>query len=286
MNILDGKISSWAVWPVCKNGDDMTLVGNRFFKFVCSGFWFACACGVTQGALAEESQKIPWEEQPLVLNQAIKDYVNSEDSSAQSKIKLGTKIRVLYLGFSEEEIEKNAASFPTVPEFEFVHLPYGRKKYYDFPINMIDYQTTDTIVALNLDLSKELKDWGEGLGSGDVEVSEILDPRGQYIHNLAWGLYRLNLRGSGVSGTAVDLGPPLDNLKGAEFYYREDLLDKHCSSATEFVEYDDERPQFNGMIVYSAAMPASKEQIDCLIAQALIFTRPASVPFRSVLKLD
>ncbi|MCV0429410.1 MAG: hypothetical protein K5905_28520 [Roseibium sp.] len=264
----------------------MNCSANRYCKNVRWFFSIACLCTISSVTLAEEKHTIIWEDQPLALNKAIKDYVNSEHDQLKSKIKPGKEIRVLYLGFSEGEIEKNAASFPIFPEFDFIHLPYGRQKYYGVPINELDYMQTDTIVALNVDLSRELRDWSEDLEPGNVEISEILDPRGQYIHNLALSLYYVNLRKAGGWGTAVELGAPLDDMKYAEYFYRENLFDRHCSSQIEFTGFDDGRTPLNSMTVYSSAEPASKEQIDCLIMQTLIFTRPASVPFRSILNSD
>ncbi|MHA7777409.1 hypothetical protein [Roseibium sp. M-1] len=261
----------------------MTAFSKQYFKHIFSGLFLAGMSVSVAIAFAEDGQKVPWEEQPLVLNKAVDDYLNSRPDVSKSKIKIGNEIRILYLGFSKEEIAKNAESFPEVPGYKFVHLPYGRKKYYAIQIDVSDFLLGDTVVALNLDLEREIRDWSEGLDPTNVELTEILDPRGQYIHNLALALYTFNVKKSaGNRETVIELGAPLDDLKDADHAYRKSRFETSCSSSIEFVEFEDERPQINDMFVYSSAEPGSAEQIDCLVTQTMIFVRPESVPYRSI----
>ncbi|MEM9632999.1 MAG: hypothetical protein AAGA50_16830 [Pseudomonadota bacterium] len=280
------NVFSLGLWFQSLSRGKMRVCSDRIYKSAVSFLTLVCVCIFSPAALAQENRTIPWEEQRQVLNGAIKDYVKYGGGSEPSDIKLGTKIRVLYLGFSEEEMAKNAARFPSLPEYEFVHLPYGRKQYYDVPLNPVDYQITDTITVLNLDLASEFKNWNEGRGPATVDVSEILDPRGDFIRNIAYGLYFLTLKGARGWGNVIELGAPMDDLKSAELFYRENLLENHCSAGIDFAQDEDGLSQDNRMTVYSSAAPGSEEQIECLVLQTLIFTRPESVSFRSALKSD
>lgn len=266
----------------------MTLLPNWVSKRVCFVLSMLVASSVSGVSVAEENKLIPWEEQPQVLVNAVKSYVNAEQGDTSSPIRLGKKISILYLGFSEEEIEKNAARFPDVAGYVFEHLPYGRKKYYGYPINLTDYQSTDTIVALNFDLEREIKDWAEGREPGDTEIFEIYDPRGQYIHNLAASVYNFTLKNPGERDLIVELGQPMDSLEGAEFRHREKHFDGTCSAQPSFVAYDnnEEGVQENRMTVFSSAAPGSDEQIACLVLQTMIFVRPAEIPYEKVVEAN
>jgi hypothetical protein len=258
----------------------MKVSYGRVCKIAVSFLTLVGTCILSPATLAQESQTIPWEEQPLILNKAIEDYVNGKKDNTSKIINIGKKIRIAYLGFSKDEIEKNAAAFPDVPGLEFSHFPYGRDEYYSAPINIYEYQLSDRIIVLNLDLSREGdENWTKSFDVDDLDLTEVLDPSGGFVHNLALAVY-FNMKVADADGTVAELGAPMDDFKNAEFTLRKKIFADHCTSVTEFVEFEDNRPQYNVSFVYTDASPSSKEQIECLIMQALIFTRPESVPFR------
>ncbi len=127
--------------------------------------------------LAADGAVIPWEQQPEVLRSEIEGYVNSSLDPAMFKVQVAEDVRVVYLGFSPEEIERNAEQFPDIPGHEVTHLPYGREDYYSIPVNIVDYQTNNTITLLSVDLTKDVVP-GADLYKGDIR--KVLDPDGDF----------------------------------------------------------------------------------------------------------
>ncbi|MHA7777407.1 hypothetical protein [Roseibium sp. M-1] len=253
---------------------------SRIFQGACSIFAMVYVGLMPCIVSAEDNSLGSGKDETFVLKEAIKDYVNFRSEYWKSEARVGREIRVLYLGFTEAEISENARAFPVVPEVKFLHLPYGRTEYYETPINLVDYQKTDTIVALNLDLSRKVTDWEATPDRENDDIAGLLDPKGRLIHNLAMGVFHSTLKFP--RGTAVELGAPLGDLKNEDVVYREHLFEGTCSAGIEYNAAYDDRPQRNTMSVYSSAAPGSNEQVDCLVTQAMIFVRPEAVPYRSI----
>ncbi len=228
--------------------------------------------------LAADGAVIPWEQQPEVLRSEIEGYVNSSHDPAMFKVQVAEDVRVVYLGFSPEEIEQNAEQFPDIPGHEVTHLPYGREDYYSIPVNIVDYQTNNTITLLSVDLTKDVVP-GADLYKGDIR--KVLDPDGDFFHAIGTSVYQL----MGAGGVIVELGPPIERFRDAEFFYRKALLNTACTSQFDYASFDD-GTQENTMVVYSGAEPGSAEQLQCLEMQALVFMRPAGLAFESVSSND
>jgi hypothetical protein len=241
----------------------------RFLSIVSVPCWFS----LVSNSVSQAEQSVPWPDQPLVLTDEIKAYVSGAHDPSASKVRPGHNIRVVYLGYSENEIAENFSGFPAPQEFNITHLPYGRSEYYSLPIDPLDYQAPDTITVLAPGFNDPQT---KAVSPGD-DVSEKLDPKSGYIHNLGSSLFQIMKIAMG-GGTVTELGPPMKDFAKAEFTYRESLFDESCTSVFEFVELENGK-QHNTMIVFSGHAPGSAEQIACLARHALIFMRPTSFAF-------
>ncbi len=231
--------------------------------------------------LAADGAVIPWEQQPEVLRSEIEGYVNSSLDPAMFKVQVAEDVRVVYLGFSPEEIEQNAEQFPDIPGHGISHLPYGRNEYYSTPVDALDYQLSNTITVLNLDLDKKPGSDGSS-GDKSTELTEILAPQGEFFQSLGLSIFDL-MRLKDGRGTLVEFGPPMSVFDDFEFSYRDKILETPCTSVFEFAGTDD-GTQENTMVVYSGAEPGSADQLQCLEMQALVFMRPASLPLSTALE--
>ncbi len=72
-----------------------------------------------------------------------------------------------------------------------------------------------------------------------------------------------------AGGVIVELGPPIERFRDAEFFYRKALLNTACTSQFDYASFDDGTQQ-NTMVVYSGAEPGSADQLQCLEMQALV----------------
>ena len=229
-------------------------------------------------AWAESSNEIPWSEQPSVLNEEIKEYVEGTLNLADTRVKPGGSVRILYLGFAQDDISRNAQNFPEISEHNVFHLPYGRIDYYDTPVDLLDYQKPDSITVLNVDMSSEIS--APNIDN-ETNVVELLAPNGGYIQELAQSIYHVMKIMAG-SGTVTELGRPMDRFASEEFTVRQRLFDQTCTSVFEFFD-ENNGEQHNSMIIYSDYQPGSDEQIACVVKHALIFMRPETPTFSSII---
>ncbi|MBO6856231.1 hypothetical protein HCG46_03370 [Labrenzia sp. PO1] len=231
--------------------------------------------------LAADGSAIPWEQQPEILRSEIEGYVKSSLDPATFKVRVAEDVRVVYLGFSPEEIDQNAEQFPDVPGHRISHLPYGRNDYYSIPVDVLDYQLSNTITVLNVDLAKKPGS-GEGSGENSTELTEVLAPKGEFFQSLGLSIFEL-MKVTDGRGTLVEFGPPMTKFGDFEFSFRDKVLETPCTSVFEFAGSDD-GGQENTMVVYSGAEPGSADQLQCLKMQSLVFLRPASLPLSTALE--
>lgn len=227
---------------------------------------------LASGAIAD--QVIPWPEQPKVLQSEIQSYVDGSIGPLSSKVRPGSTVGVLFLGYSQEAISRNAGELSEIDGYSQYFTPYGRTEYYTYPFDFLQYQQPDTITVLNVDLTKEtyVPEF-----TAETDIKSYLDPDGLFIQDLGKQLYGIMNIMAG-SGTVTELGTPMKKFTDEEFTVRHQLFDTTCTSVTEFVQKKTGK-QHHSMFVYTDYEPGSDEQIACLAKHILIFTRPATLPF-------
>jgi hypothetical protein len=247
-----------------------------------SGVIFALlgVAAIPVGAMSEEKTGIPAEDQPKVLLSEIEAYVASSRDPEEFKARILGDVRVAYLGFSPEEIAMNASMFPDIAEHDVEHLPYGRTDYYSVPVDLTDYQTPNTITVLNVDLTRDVVP-GSGVFKKGTDLTKVLAPDGNFFHALGKSIFELMKVQTG-GGAVIEFGPPMERFRDTEFSFRDAVLDTACTSVFEYVEYDD-GSLHSFMVLYSEAVPGSQDQLQCMKMQALVFMRPASQPFSTML---